>query len=134
MLDANVVGSVLQRLREERGLSQEIVSGLAGIGRTHLSAIERGERKPTLETFYRIGEALHMRPSAVLAEIEAELDKRRTPSDRHAAPQSEDAKTGEPPLSCFCFSFAPSGVTVPRGNTAGRGLRGADFRAWSARS
>ena len=68
MLDAKVVGSVLQRLREERGLSQEIVSGLAGIGRTHLSAIERGERKPTLETFYRIGEALHMRPSAVLAE------------------------------------------------------------------
>ena len=38
------------------------------------------------------------------------------------------------PLSCFCFSFAPSGVTVPRGNTAGRGLRGADSRAWSARS
>lgn len=65
----------LQRLREERGLSQEIVSGLAGIGRTHLSAIERGERKPTLETFYRIGEALHMRPSAVLAEIEAELER-----------------------------------------------------------
>ena len=76
MLDAKVVGSVLQRLREERGLSQEIVSGLAGIGRTHLSAIERGERKPTLETFYRIGEALHMRPSAVLAEIEAELEER----------------------------------------------------------
>ena len=68
MLDAKVVGSVLQRLREERGLSQEIV-------RTHLSAIERGERKPTLETFYRIGEALHMRPSAVLAEIEAELER-----------------------------------------------------------
>ena len=60
---------------KERGLSQEIVSGLAGIGRTHLSAIERGERKPTLETFYRIGEALHMRPSAVLAEIEAELER-----------------------------------------------------------
>ena len=75
ILDAKVVGSVLQRLREERGLSQEIVSGLAGIGRTHLSAIERGERKPTLETFYRIGEALHMRPSAVLAEIEAELER-----------------------------------------------------------
>ena len=44
-----------------------------------LSAIERGERKPTLETFYRIGEALHMRPSAVLAEIEAELEKAQKP-------------------------------------------------------
>ena len=39
----------------------------------------RRERKPTLETFYRIGEALHMRPSAVLAEIEAELDKAQKP-------------------------------------------------------
>ena len=55
--------------------ARPVAGGLAGIGRTHLSAIERGERKPTLETFYRIGEALHMRPSAVLAEIEAELER-----------------------------------------------------------
>lgn len=75
MLDAVIVGQVLQRLREEKGLSQEVVSGFAAIGRTHLSAIERGERKPTLETFYRIGEALRMRPSAVLAEIESEIEK-----------------------------------------------------------
>ena len=75
----NELGARIRTLRKERGLSQEIVSGLAGIGRTHLSAIERGERKPTLETFYRIGEALHMRPSAVLAEIEAELEKAQKP-------------------------------------------------------
>lgn len=46
MLDAIVVGNVIQELREKKGLSQEVVSGLAGIGRTHLSAVERGERKP----------------------------------------------------------------------------------------
>lgn len=51
MLNAMIVGQVIQRCREEKGLSQEVVSGLAGIGRTHLSAIERGARKPTLETF-----------------------------------------------------------------------------------
>lgn len=75
MLDAEVVGRVIQRFREERKQSQELVSGLAGIGRTHLSAIERGERKPTLETFYKIGEAMEVRPSVILAAIEREMDK-----------------------------------------------------------
>lgn len=73
MLDAVVIGRVIQRKREEKGLSQEVVSGLAGIGRTHLSAIERGMRKPTLETFFRIAEALNLQPSALLAAIEEEL-------------------------------------------------------------
>lgn len=58
MLDPVVVGKVIQRFREERKRSQELVSGFAGIGRTHLSAIERGERKPTLETFFKIADAL----------------------------------------------------------------------------
>ena len=70
MLDAIVVGKVIQKSRERRGLSQEVVSGLAGIGRTHLSAIERGERKPTLDTFYRLALAMDMEPSLLLREIE----------------------------------------------------------------
>lgn len=73
MLDAKIVGRVLQRIRENKGRSQELVSGFAGIGRTHLSAIERGERKPTLETFFKIAEALEMRPSEIMAEIEREI-------------------------------------------------------------
>lgn len=76
MLDAYIVGQVIQRFREERKMSQELASGLAGIGRTHLSAIERGERKPTLETLYKIGEALGVKPSVIMAEIEKELDKK----------------------------------------------------------
>lgn len=75
MLDAVTVGRVIQRIREDRKQSQELVSGLAGIGRTHLSAIERGVRKPTLETFYRIAEAMNIKPSVLLAEIEMELEK-----------------------------------------------------------
>lgn len=73
MLDSEIVGAVLQRIRERKSKSQELVSGLAGIGRTHLSAIERGERKPTLETFFRIAYALEMRPSDIMKEIEEEL-------------------------------------------------------------
>ena len=40
MLNAELVGQVIQRKREQKKLSQEVISGLAGIGRTHLSAIE----------------------------------------------------------------------------------------------
>lgn len=76
MLDAKTVGAVIAEYREEKGLSQEVASGLAGIGRTHLSAIERGERKPTLETFCRVAEALNIKPSALLAKIEKEINKK----------------------------------------------------------
>lgn len=76
MLDPKVVGSVIQRLREERKQSQELVSGFAGIGRTHLSAIERGERKPTLETFFKIADALGIKASTLMAAVEEELDNR----------------------------------------------------------
>lgn len=72
MLNAAVVGEVLRRYREKRDLSQEVVSGLAGIGRSHLSAIERGERRPTMDTFFKICEAMQCRPSEVVAAIEEE--------------------------------------------------------------
>ena len=75
MLDAEIVGRVIGRIREQQGKSQELISGLAGIGRTHLSAIERGQRKPTLETFYKIAEALGIKASALLAAIEEETQQ-----------------------------------------------------------
>lgn len=75
MLDAKIVGLVLRRFREEQGKSQDLISGLAGIGRSHLSAIERGERKPTLETFYKVSEALGIKASVILAAIEREMEK-----------------------------------------------------------
>ena len=74
-MDAELIGRVIQRCREEKRQSQELVSGLAGIGRTHLSAIERGQRRPTLDTFCRIAEAMDMRPSELLRVIESELIK-----------------------------------------------------------
>ena len=49
------------------------MSELADIGRTHLSAIERGERKPTLETLYRISIALNIPMSDIVKEIEKRI-------------------------------------------------------------
>lgn len=75
MLDAIIVGKVIQDYREKCNLSQDVVSGLADIGRTHLSAIERGVRKPTLDTFFKLAEALNIEPNKLMKLIEEELKK-----------------------------------------------------------
>lgn len=72
-LESKIVGEVIRDFRKRKGISQEVLSGLADIGRTHLSAIERGERKPTLETLYRISSALDIKMSDIVIEIEKRL-------------------------------------------------------------
>lgn len=72
-LDAKIVGEVISDFRNKKGISQEVLSGLADIGRTHLSAIERGERKPTLETLYRISNALDIKMSTIIIEVEKRI-------------------------------------------------------------
>ena len=76
-LDPKIVGEVIAKYRMKKGLTQEVLSGLSDIGRTHLSAIERGERKPTLETLYRISLALDVKMSVLIMEIEKELNQQQ---------------------------------------------------------
>ena len=76
-LDPQLVGEVIAARRKKKGVSQAVLSGLADIGRTHLSAIERGERKPTLETLYRIACALDVPMSALVLDMEAEMVRRQ---------------------------------------------------------
>ncbi len=71
--DNDAVGRSIRRLRIEKGLSQDVLSGLAGIARTHLSMIENGDKQPNFETLWKIALALEMRPSALVAAIEAEI-------------------------------------------------------------
>ena len=69
-LDSKKVGQTVSYFRNQKGVSQEVLSGLADIGRSHLSAIERGERKPTLETLYRICNALEIKMSVFVLKLE----------------------------------------------------------------
>ena len=75
MLSAVIVGQVIADFRRHKCVSQEVVSGFADIGRTHLSAIERGDRKPTLETFYKICLAMDLKPIVVFTEIERRIEE-----------------------------------------------------------
>lgn len=72
-LNSCSVGKAVADMRKEKEMSQEVLSGLAGIGRTHLSAIERGERKPTLETLYRIACAMDIKMSDIVKRIEENI-------------------------------------------------------------
>ncbi len=47
----------LKRLRAANGLSQEALAHEAGLHRTYLSDLERGERNPTIDVIDRIAKA-----------------------------------------------------------------------------
>lgn len=70
--DNMAVGITIRKLRRKRGLSQEVVSGLAGIARTHLTMIENGNKQPSLETLWKIALALDMSTSELVRLIEKE--------------------------------------------------------------
>ena len=67
-------GVVISRLRVEKGLTQESLSGLAGIARSHLAALENGEKTVKLDTMWRIADALEVRPSELIGIVEKEGD------------------------------------------------------------
>lgn len=68
--DDKTVGSTIRRIRKSRGLSQEVLSGLAGIARTHLTMIESGTKQANFLTICKIATALDMRPSELVRKME----------------------------------------------------------------
>ena len=73
--DRNAVGRVVRRLRRERGRSQEVLSGLAGMARSHLAMIENGDKQANFETLWRLANALDMMPHELVAKIEQEIEE-----------------------------------------------------------
>ena len=56
-------GEALREVRTAQGLSQEQLAVDAGLDRTYVSGIERGERNPSLTNLYRLADALDVRLS-----------------------------------------------------------------------
>lgn len=52
------LGERIRLARTSIGLSQEALAERAGLHRTYVSSVERGERNPTLATLLKLGEAL----------------------------------------------------------------------------
>ena len=61
-----VFAANVRRLRTERGLSQEALAEAAGVHRTYIGMLERGEKNVTIYNIERIARALDVRPSSLL--------------------------------------------------------------------
>lgn len=55
-------GQRVVEIRKKQKLAQEELADKAGIERSYMGAIERGERNPTLKKVYQISKALEVNP------------------------------------------------------------------------
>lgn len=53
-------GERIRSIRKEQGLSQEELAFKAGLHRTYIGMIERGEKNVTLENIYKLALGLHI--------------------------------------------------------------------------
>lgn len=70
MFRGNIIGKTVKKLRKEKGISQDTLSGLAGIARTHLTMIENGTKQANFETICKLAAALGMKPSELVKAME----------------------------------------------------------------
>ena len=60
------LGQKIRELRQRKGYSQEKLASKAGLHRTYMSDIERGERNVSVENIEKIAKALSVKSSDLL--------------------------------------------------------------------
>ncbi|MBB1606242.1 MULTISPECIES: helix-turn-helix domain-containing protein [Pseudomonas] len=70
---AQAFGTAVRALRMERGIAQESLANLAGVERSHMGKVERGEHMPTLAIIFKIASALDCSTAELMAATESQL-------------------------------------------------------------
>jgi len=70
-----MIGARIQKLRKQKGLTQDALSEKVNISSKYLSSIERGKENPTLNTFISIAEELSVDIEEFFTEIQIEDPK-----------------------------------------------------------
>lgn len=68
-----MLGEELRRIREKAGITQEELSFRAGVDRSYISQLEHDKKSPTVDTLFRICDAL----GASTAQLVARVERRR---------------------------------------------------------
>jgi transcriptional regulator with XRE-family HTH domain len=66
---ASIIGARIRAAREAVWLSQEEAARLAGLHRTYIGAVERGERNITVISLVRIARVVGVSASQLLADL-----------------------------------------------------------------
>lgn len=76
-LPTTIFGEVVRELRLQRELTQDQLAELAGTERSHISALERAEKGPTLATILSLANALDIPAGELIGIVEQRLNARR---------------------------------------------------------
>lgn len=60
------VGKRIREIRQKKGLSQEVLAHEAGLDRSYVGSVERGERNISIINLHRIAKALDVEPFELL--------------------------------------------------------------------
>ena len=63
------LGLAIRSIREEKGVSQELVAELSGVHRTFFGNLERGVHSVSVYNLYRIAQALETTPIEILQRV-----------------------------------------------------------------
>lgn len=77
-------GAILRDCRTRRGLTQEALAAACELHVTYISQLERGLKSPSLATLMRLGAALGVPASDLVAATEQALERGSSPT-RHVA-------------------------------------------------
>lgn len=65
----SIFGKKLQKVRKEKGFTQETLADTIGMHRTYIGSIERGEQSVSLDNIYRISKALKISLSDLFSNL-----------------------------------------------------------------
>lgn len=65
-----IFGLILREYRTTKGLSQEELAHRSNLDRTFISLLERGKRRPTINTIFNIADTLEINAYEIVRRVE----------------------------------------------------------------
>ncbi len=72
---AKAIAITLESFRKEKGMNKSVLADFAGVERGYIRDMEKGNRKPTVNTIFCICQALGISPLDFFQRVMAELEK-----------------------------------------------------------
>ena len=72
---AEAIAITLESFRKEKGMNKSVLADFAGVERGYIRDMEKGNRKPTVNTIFCICQALGINPLDFFQRLMSELEK-----------------------------------------------------------